>query len=339
MIIIDGSLGEGGGQILRTSLALSAITGKAFQVNHIRANRSKPGLMRQHLTGVEAVMQICKAKADGASLRSKTLSFIPHAICGGEYEFEIGTAGSTTLILQTVLYPLLYANKPSKVTITGGTHNDMAPPFDFIKNSFLPILQNMGAGVAVHLIKAGFYPAGGGSISIEVNPSVKWKPLSLMDKGNLIQEKIVGVISNLPASIIEKEVENIESLSGRKFPVVEIDKQKSLCPGNLVSIVEIYENITNVFTGFGEKTKSAASVGKEAYLEYARTLANDAPVPEHLADQLLLPMALAGHGEMRIVEKSLHFVTNIEIIKLFLDVSIDITRHEAGGFYVKVSSK
>jgi RNA 3'-terminal phosphate cyclase (ATP) len=336
VIIIDGSLGEGGGQILRTSLALSAITGKAFQVKNIRANRSKPGLMRQHLTGVEAVAAICHAKTDGANLHSKTLSFIPGVISGGNYEFNIGTAGSTTLIFQTILYPLLYGNKPSRVVVTGGTHNDMAPPFEFIKNSFLPILQGMGASVELELKQAGFYPAGGGSIVIEVKPPVKWKSLSLLHKGKLMQEKIMGVVSNLPINIIEREVKIIEKLSGRSFSNVSIQEYKSLCPGNLVAIVECFENINNVFTGFGDKSKSAEVVGEEAYLEFARAQANDAPVPEHLADQLLLPMALAGSGEMRITEKSLHFITNAEIIQLFLEVAIDVSVHASGGFLVKV---
>lgn len=339
MIEIDGSLGEGGGQILRTSLALSAITGKAFQLKNIRANRAKPGLMRQHLTGVEAVAQICQAKIEGASLRSKTLVFTPNIICGGDYEFNIGTAGSTTLIFQTILYPLLYANKPSRVVVTGGTHNDMAPPFEFIKNSFLPILQSMGANIEIELTQAGFFPAGGGSIAIEIRPPVKWKSLSLLHKGKLIQEKIIGIISNLPITTIEREVKSIRRLSGREFPFVSVQEFKSLCPGNLVAIVEDYENITNVFTGFGEKGKSAEAVGEEAYLEYARALANDAPVPEHLADQLLLPMALAGMGEMRITEKSLHFITNIKVIQIFLDITIDVNAHDAGGYHVKVKSK
>lgn len=336
MIVIDGSLGEGGGQILRTSLALSAITGKAFQVKNIRANRSKPGLMRQHLTGVEAVAQICHAKTEGASLRSGFLAFTPNAICGGDYEFNIGTAGSTNLIFQTILYPLLYANKPSRVVVTGGTHNDMAPPYEFIKNSFLPILQKMGASVELELTQAGFFPAGGGSIVIEMKPPVKWKPLLLLHKGPLIEEKIIGVVSNLPITIIDREVKIIEKLSARKFSKITIQEFKSLCPGNLIAIVENYENISNVFTGFGDKGKSAEAVGEEAYLECVRAQANDAPVPEHLADQLLLPMALAGMGEMRITEKSLHFVTNIEVIKLFLDVTIDVKAHKDGGFQVKV---
>lgn len=336
MIVIDGSMGEGGGQILRTSLALSAITGKPFTVKKIRANRQKPGLMRQHLTGVEAVTQICNAKVVGASLNSQSLEFIPSKILGGKFMFSIGTAGSTNLIFQTVLYPLLYADNPSTVVISGGTHNDMAPPFDFIQKSFLPILKSMGATVELELVQAGFYPAGGGSIKITVEPAVRWKRLPLLERGKLISEKIVGIICRLPETIIDREVKEIRKLSKMAFPAVEIIEYKSQSAGNLIMIQQENEFITNVFTGFGSIKLSSEKVAEIAYEEYNAFNKTEASVSEHLADQLLLPMALAGKGEMIISERSLHFDTNVEVIKLFLDVTIEIEKTKSGGYHVKI---
>ena len=337
MIKIDGSMGEGGGQILRTSLALSAITGKPFTVEKIRANRQKPGLMRQHLTGVEAVTQICNARVVGASLNSQSLEFIPSKILGGKFMFSIGTAGSTNLIFQTVLYPLLYADKPSTVVISGGTHNDMAPPFDFIQKSFLPILNTMGASVSLELVQAGFYPAGGGSIKITIDPAVRWKSISILERGKLLNEKIVGIICRLPETIIEREVKEIRKLSKKAFLAVEIIEFKSQSAGNLIMIQQENEYITNVFTGFGNIKLSAEKVAEMVFNEYSAFNKTEAPVGEYLADQLLLPMALAGKGEMIITERSLHFDTNIEVIQKFLDVKFKIEKLKTGGFHVKIN--
>lgn len=331
-------MGEGGGQILRSALALSAITGKAFTIEKIRANRQKPGLMRQHLTGVEAVTQICNAKVNGASLNSLLLEFVPSNILGGKFMFNIGTAGSTNLIFQTVLYPLLYADKPSTVVISGGTHNDMAPPFDFIQKSFLPVLKSLGANIELELLQAGFYPAGGGSIKMTVEPAVRWKTISLLERGRLIKEKIVGIICRLPEAIIEREVKEIQKLSKKIFSAVEIMEYKSQSAGNLIMIQQENEFITNVFTGFGSIKLSAERVAEIAYNEYKAFNNTAAPVGEHLADQLLLPLALAGKGEMIIAERSMHFDTNVEVIKLFLDVKIEVEKLNTGDFHVRINS-
>ena len=331
-------MGEGGGQILRSALALSAISGKAFAVKKIRANRQKPGLMRQHLTGVEAVTQICNATVTGASLNSQELEFIPSKILGGNFVFNIGTAGSTTLIFQTILYPLLFADKQSIVMISGGTHNDMAPPFEFIQNSFIPVLQKMGVNFELELVQAGFYPAGGGTIKLTVQPNVNWAPLSLLERGRLIKEKIVGVISKLPVSVVDREVKTIHSLAKKTFSFFELKEYKSQCAGNLIMIEQENEFITNVFTGFGSVKISAEKVAELAYNEYKAFNNNDAPVGEHLADQLLMPLALSGKGEMIIAERSMHFDTNIEVIKLFLDVSIEVEKLKTNGFKVSVKA-
>lgn len=336
MIVIDGSLGEGGGQMLRTSLSLSAITGKAFQLKNIRANRKKPGLMRQHLTCVEAVAKICQAETKGANLGSQNLLFIPKAICSGDFEFSIGTAGSTMLIVQTILYPLLYADKPSTFVVKGGTHNEMAPPFEFIQDSFLPIVKKMGVHLDLELNSAGFYPAGGGSVFAKVYPIESWQTLSLLQKGALIDEIIMGIISGLPVTVVDREVAVIRLKTKKRFDQVELREFKSLSSGNLVCIKEVCENVSNVFTGFGRRGVKAESVAEEVSNEFLHFAQQKAPVSEYLSDQLLLPLALAGKGEMNIACQSMHFKTNISVIKEFLEVTIEVSAHDAGGFIVRI---
>ena len=183
MIVIDGSAGEGGGQILRSSLALSLVTGKPFRIENIRAGRTKPGLLRQHLTALAAATQIGKAKVEGAVLGSKIVSFTPRGVTPGDYHFAVGTAGSATLVLQTVLPALMLASGPSTLVLEGGTHNPSAPPFDFISKAFLPILNRMGPCIKVELERYGFYPAGGGRFRVSINPAAQLSPIDLLTCG------------------------------------------------------------------------------------------------------------------------------------------------------------
>ena len=186
MIEIDGSLGEGGGQVLRTSLALSMVTGQPVTLTNIRAGRAKPGLMRQHLACVQAATRICSAQNHGAELGSRALRFEPGTVQPGHYRFDVGSAGSCLLVLQTVLPPLLLALQPSQLTLTGGTHNPMAPPFHFIDRSFVPLLRHMGAEVQLTLRRHGFYPAGGGEVEAVIHPSTTGlRPLVLEERGDV----------------------------------------------------------------------------------------------------------------------------------------------------------
>src|SRR5262245_55571056 len=185
MITIDGSFGEGGGQILRTSLALSLVTGKPFRIENIRAGRKNPGLLRQHLTAVNAAASIGQAEITGASIGSTLLTIAPSKITHGNYHFAVGTAGSSTLVLQTVLPALLIADGPTRLTIEGGTHNPFAPPFDFLARAFLPLLTRMGVNVNANLDRYGFYPAGGGRIEITISPTGKLLPLVLESRGEI----------------------------------------------------------------------------------------------------------------------------------------------------------
>jgi RNA 3'-terminal phosphate cyclase (ATP) len=327
MITIDGSFGEGGGQILRTSLSLSLVTGKPFRIEKIRAGRKNPGLLRQHLTAVNAAAQIGQAEVTGASIGSTQLTFAPGEIKHGAYHFAIGTAGSTTLVLQTVLPALLTARELNgqqmTLTLEGGTHNPYAPTFDFLAAAFLPLLNRMGAFVEARLDRHGFYPAGGGRIEVTVHPTTKLQPLDLTDRGKLRERRALAVVANLPRKIAEREIALIQkklSWPSKYLRVLETSEAHS--PGNFIAIEIESDALTECFTGIGERGVAAEEVADKAAQQARRYLASEAVVGEFLADQLLIPMALARGGAFTTLPPSRHTTTNIEIIQKFLNLEI-----------------
>ncbi len=326
---IDGSQGEGGGQILRTALALSMITGEPFRIENIRAGRKKPGLMRQHLTCVQAAKSISSAEVRGDKIGSQELEFVPHTVRGGEYHFSVGTAGSTSLVFQAVLPALILASKPSTLTLEGGTHNPLAPPFSFIEKSFAPILQRMGPRLEMTIERFGFFPAGGGKVSIHIEPKKTLKPIDLLERGKLCLQLGESFLSHIDINIAERELNTIrKKMSFAASELKTRQVKNSPGPGNLVAITLEYEHVTEVFIGFGEKGVPAETVATRA-CQYAKEyLRSDAPVGPYLADQLLLPFALAGSGSFKTVKPNLHCTTNMDIIKMFLDVDLKITKEK-----------
>lgn len=325
-IIIDGSFGEGGGQILRTSLALSLITGKPIRIEKIRAGRKNPGLLRQHLTAVNAAAEIGLAEISGASIGSQQLTFTPQTIGAGQFRFAVGSAGSVTLVLQTVLPALLLAGAKSTLTLEGGTHNPFAPPFDYLARVYLPILKRMGAEVNVQLERYGFYPAGGGKFAVEITPCAKLKRLDLLERGKLISQNAKALVANLPRHIAERELQTVRRKMEWQESQLQVEEtDNSSGPGNLVMIELEYAKVTEIFTSFGEKNTRAEVVAERAAKEAKEYLRTDAAVGEHLADQLLLPMALGEGGSFTTSKPSLHTLTNIEVIKKFLEVEIVAT--------------
>lgn len=322
MIIIDGSLGEGGGQILRTSLAMSLVTGKAFRITNIRARRPKPGLRRQHLTAVLAAVEVGQAECRGAALESTDLEFRPAAVRPGEYRFDVGTAGSTTLVLQTVLPPLMCAAGPSRLTLEGGTHNIHAPPVDFLELAFLPIVERMGPKIQSRLERPGFYPAGGGRLVVDVQPVPALGRLELLERGKIVGRLASAVVSRLPLHIAEREVETARRRLGWPKDSVAVGEVDSPGPGNVLTLQIRSQHVTEVFTGFGQRGVPAEKVAAGAVREARRYLDAGVPVGEHLADQLLVPMAVAGGGSFRTLSLSAHALTNIETVRQFLDVKI-----------------
>ena len=324
-ITIDGSIGEGGGQILRTALGLSMVTGQAFRIEKIRAGREKPGLLRQHLTAVNAAAKICAATVEGAAIGSRELAFSPGKAMAGEYAFAIGSAGSTTLVLQTVLPALLTAGGPTTLTLEGGTHNPHAPPTDFLEKAFLPLVNRMGPSVHVSLERAGFYPAGGGRLVVKVEPAAKLLPLHLPERGEIKRRLARAVVAGLPGEIAKRELQKVEKMlgwSGEQLQIRQLPDEWG--PGNLLTLEIESEHVTEVFTGFGMKAVTAEAVADQAVQKARRYLAAKVPVGECLADQLLLPMALAGGGSFVTHSPTRHTKTNIEVIARFLDVRITL---------------
>ncbi len=338
MIRIDGSFGEGGGQIVRSSLALSIVTGTPFRIENIRANRKKPGLMRQHLTAVRAAAEISRADVKGASIGSSVLDFAPGDTVGGDYEFSIGTAGSTTLVLQTILLPLVLAREPSRIVLEGGTHNPFAPPFDFLERAYVPLLNRMGPRVEVALERPGFYPAGGGRIVAEVTPTESLRGISVLERGDRRRRLGRAIVSSLPRHIAEREIRMIGKRLGWNDCETEIvEVEHPVGPGNVVTIELEHENVTEVFTGFGERSRSAEAVATHAIQQCQQYLKTDAPVGQYLTDQLMLPMSLAKSGSFRSTGLSRHSETHIELIGKFLDVRIETERQANGSVIVAVA--
>jgi RNA 3'-terminal phosphate cyclase (ATP) len=325
MLTIDGSMGEGGGQILRTALALATVTGKPFRIEKIRAGRPKPGLLRQHLTAVKAAATISDATVTGAEPGSSVLAFTPHAIRAGEFAFAVGTAGSATLVLQTILPALITAPGPSTIVLEGGTHNPAAPPFDFLVKSFLPLVNRMGPTVTAELERPGFYPAGGGRFSVNIVPVPRLTPLHIEERGPIRSISGRAIVSNLPPSIAQREVKllgRILSLSEDSLTVEEIRGAQG--PGNAVMVEIETEHHIEVLTAFGEVGIRAEAVAHEVAQEARDYIASRVPVGRYLADQLLIPILLAGSGRFRTGPLSRHTTTNIEVIRAFLDVRIEL---------------
>jgi RNA 3'-terminal phosphate cyclase (ATP) len=320
-IKLDGSIGEGGGQILRTALSLSMITGTPFEKKNIRANRPKPGLLRQHLTAVLAAQKVCGAYVTGAEMGSPSLTFRPGAVKGGTYAFAIGSAGSATLVLQTILPALLFADAESHISIDGGTHNSMAPPAHFLKRAFVPLLNRMGANVSVTLERFGFYPAGGGRITAHVVPCKQLTPLTLTTRGARTGNFAEAFIAGVPGHVGRRELDVIGAAMGwDETQLLMRGLADTHGPGNVVLITLAHENVTEVFSAFGEKGIAAEAVANKVLTETREYIASTAAVGEHLADQLLIPLALAGAGMFTTTTLSDHTITNMNVIKQFLPV-------------------
>lgn len=328
MLVLDGSIGEGGGQILRSALSLSMVTRRPFKIERIRAARSKPGLARQHLAAVHAAKAVCNAEVSGDTLGSTTISFRPRAIQGGAHRVSIDTAGSATLVLQTIVYGLLRASEPSTVTLTGGTHNPMAPPFDFLEKTWAPALAQMGARIELALERPGFYPKGGGVFTARITPGELGR-FDREERGAEKGRRAIASIAGLNEGIADRELRVARERLGISRDQLEKKVwDESFGPGNAFTVELAHEHGTSLFTSVGEKALRAEQV---AELAIGRALAfheSDAAIDEHLADQLLLPMAIGKGGQLTTTEPSAHTHTQLELLRTFLDVDADITTRD-----------
>jgi RNA 3'-terminal phosphate cyclase (ATP) len=326
LLIIDGSHGEGGGQILRSSLALALATGRPFRVVKIRAGRAKPGLLRQHLTAVKAAAEVSGADVSGAELGSRELTFIPGPVRSGAYTFPIGSAGSTLLVVQALLPALLVGDGTFTITIEGGTHNPQAPTFDYFVRVLAPVLRRLGAQVAARLDRPGFYPAGGGRLHLTVTgggASSRLAPLELCERGAVQSRLVTSLISALPRHVAEREIATAcDRLGWDASTCGIVEAARSPGPGTAVSVEIACEPVTELFVAIGDKGVPAERVAKSAADEAAAWLAAGVPVGEHLADQLLVPLALGSGGRFRTVQPTLHTTTQIDLLRQFLGIEV-----------------
>lgn len=338
LIELDGSTGEGGGQILRTGLALSMCTGQPLAIQRIRAKRPKPGLMRQHLTCVQAAVAVCGAKVEGAELGSQTLVFEPGPVRAGDYAFNVGTAGSCTLVLQTVLPALMLCAEPSRVSLSGGTHNPMAPPFHFLERSFAPLLRRLGVGLDLELRRLGFYPAGGGELSAVVRPTAGGLlPFDLTYRGPVQEAYAECFAPALPSAVAVRELAALARAlgwSGEQLRTPAVRQNEG--PGNALLATIAYAHVSEVVTVFGEKGVSAEQVAGALVKEVRAYQASEGALGQHLADQWMLPLALAvvergGAASFTCTELTEHATTNIGVIERFLPVRFDVVPGDASS--------
>jgi RNA 3'-terminal phosphate cyclase (ATP) len=333
-VTIDGARGEGGGQILRTSLALSILTQRPLHMTNIRAGRAKPGLRRQHLACVDAAARLCNARVEGATLSSQEIVFEPNAITTTELVVDIGTAGSTTLVVQTVLVPAIAAGHALRLTVKGGTHNPLAPPFDFLDRVYAPHLRAMGADLTLRLDRHGFATGGHanvekddhnrGQLTIEIHAS-HLRPIQLLETTPIASRHATAIVSRLPTHVADRELGVVRERLGFLHADCEVRDVQSGGTANVLLLeVEQQSGARELVTVHGEKGLRAETVAERACDELAAFVAANVPVGEHLADQLLLPLAVAGGGAFRAAPLSLHATTNIDTIRAFLELPIHV---------------
>lgn len=323
MLHIDGTQGEGGGQVLRTALSLSLITSTPVRIEGIRGRRKSPGLQRDHLTCVQAAKAIGSAEVEGAELGSTTLQFTPRQLHAGDFGFAIGAAGSTSLLLQTILMPLLLAPGASTVRLDGGTHNPQAPPFDFLAHTFAPALRRLGADLDVQIARHGFAPSGGGSIAVRIAGGRRLQPYAFDARTTSEPWRARALLSQLPDDIGRRELVELVQRFGRSRLRPEnarIERVDATGAGNALLLELPFPSHCEVVTAFGERGVPAEQIADRVATEALVLLAAEAPVGQHLADQLLVPLALAGGGAMRTVEPSLHSTTVAALVERFLPV-------------------
>ncbi len=342
LLRIDGSLGEGGGQILRTSLALSAITGRAVEMFNIRARRKPPGLRPQHLQAVTALAKICQAQVEGTEIGSSTITFKPGTVVPGDYHFDIGTAGSVSLVLQTLFLPLCCTAEPSKVEITGGTHVPWSPCFHYLNLLWRRYLHHIGLEIRLEMSRAGFYPRGGGSLTAYIEPAGEFKPLALESRGQLIGLNGLSAVGNLPRRIAERQKAQAEKRLTQKGirHDIELVEMPATGQGTMFLLVGEFENSQCCYYSLGEIGKRAEKVADEACDSFFEFLETEGVFDEHLADQIVLPLALAKGNSRFVTPKiTLHLLTNLEVIKMFLPVEVDIKDLQQKGGVISIKSK
>ena len=335
IITIDGSMGEGGGQILRAALALSMALGRPFKLVNIRANRTPPGLRRQHLLCARAARELCGAKVTGDELGAQTLHFAPGPVKPGEYRFAVGTGGSVTLVLQALVPALLFADAASRLTVTGGTHVPFAPPFEFMRDTLFPQLERLGPKLTAVMERIGYMEVGGGRVVADIEPAPP-RPLSLeTEQGEFAGAFALLYGHNLPPGILARETavlleERFAPLGLGAEDIRLLDESDPACPaegaGNMVALGLRHGGLLTIFGECGWRGRTAEKVAGEAAKRALEFLRSGAPVEAHLADQLLVPLALAGGGGFVMQRLTKHTETCLKVVELFTGIRAEITR-------------
>jgi RNA 3'-terminal phosphate cyclase (ATP) len=342
MIDLDGSFGEGGGQILRTSLALSLVTGQPFHLRNVRAGRRKPGLQPQHLMSVRAATTVGQAQVRGASLGSSDLVFEPGDVVPGKYTFSIGTAGATGLVLHTVYLPLaLRTSAPSELTLTGGTHVLASPCFHFLDTTWRAYMALLGLRVKLHLRRPGFYPRGGGVVEAHIQPCPGLKSLNCEDCGAVTTATGISAVAGLPVAIADRQARRAARRLQEHGLKVDIQQETwSDGPGTALIIVLNTLPAPGLFFGLGARGKPAERVADEAVdqvIAYLRV--TPTAVDPHSADQLVLPLALAkGSSAFRVSEVTSHLLTNVAVVRQFVEREIACQRNQGEPGTVRIGA-
>ncbi len=325
MLELDGSLGEGGGQILRTSLALSLITAKAFRLTNIRAGRPKPGLQPQHLMSVRSAAAIGGAKLRGDAIGSRELVFEPGQVSPGDYRFSIGTAGATGLVLHTLYLPLAWkTGGPSELTLEGGTHVSTSPCFHFLETTWRAYMERIGLRVKLTMERAGFYPRGGGRIHAVIQPCERIRPLLLTRRESIKSATGFSAVAGLPESVAQRQARRAtHRLKKGGFETRIALEEWQGGPGSVLAIALDTAPAPTLFFGLGARGRPSEAVADETVDQVFAYFHSDAPVDSHSADQIVLPLALAdGPSEFRVAQITTHLTTNISVIRRFLDRDI-----------------
>jgi len=338
-IRIDGSFGEGGGQILRTALSLSCITGSSLNIFNIRKGRKKPGLMPQHQTCVNAISEICNAEVSGNAIGSTELTFVPRKIRPGDYFFDIKTAGSSSLVIQTLLPALIFSDGISRITIKGGTHVPSSPSYNYISEVFIPLLHRIGIKMETSINKYGFYPKGGGEVSFKIFPCEKIKRLNVVNRGELLSITGYSAVANLPLHIAERQknsvIQDLSPLSAN----IDILEVTSFGQGTFVFLKGAYENILTGFSALGERGKRAEDVGREAASIFKDFNNSSACLDPHLADQIVIYLSLAQEGSTFTTSRiTQHLLTNLWVIEKFLNIRYEIDGRMDSEGIVKIKT-
>jgi RNA 3'-terminal phosphate cyclase (ATP) len=345
-LIIDGSYGEGGGQILRSTLSLAAITGRPVRIENLRAGRKKPGLAAQHLTSVRAAAMLCDAEVEGAELGSQTLQFIPlKPARAGDYFLDVaqaregGSAGAVMLVLQTLLLPLVLAEGVSTVTLRGATHVDMSPSYDYVHDVWLPMLARMGVRAELSLVRSGWYPIGQGEVKLQITGTGELLPLRLEHRGSLLAVTGRALAAKLPDHICERMASHARNVLEQAGITANIEAVvlKAACSGAGLYLTAHYQNSLAGFGGQGKRGKHAELVAEEVCSALLHHYRSGSALEQHLADQLILPAALCRGESVFSVERiTPHLVTNAWVVERFGLAQIDIASSADGTGSVKV---